>query len=225
MKVRIAELWRYPIKSIAGHRVDALELDARGVVGDRQFAVVDQDGKFGSGKDTNRFRRMDGLLDVRWEGDELHFPDGTHAPRSDADAAFSRFLGHPVQVKEEGTVSHLDAQPVHLLTTASLSWLGAELGEHVEVERFRPNLLLEVEGTSPVEMGWVGRTLSFGDVRLEISHKTKRCRMIDLSQGDLPRNSRVLRTLGDLVQVQFGAYAQVQGQGEVRVGQVGELEE
>ena len=29
----VVELWRFPVKSLLGERVDALELDARGAVG------------------------------------------------------------------------------------------------------------------------------------------------------------------------------------------------
>jgi uncharacterized protein len=57
MPMRIAELWRYPVKSMRGEQVEALTIDSRGVKGDRLFAVTDVDGKFGSGKNTRRFRK------------------------------------------------------------------------------------------------------------------------------------------------------------------------
>jgi uncharacterized protein YcbX len=47
----INELWRYPIKSMCGERVDSCSLSPRGVVGDRVWAVRDsQTGKIGSAK-------------------------------------------------------------------------------------------------------------------------------------------------------------------------------
>lgn len=39
--MRIAELWRYPVKSMGGERLDAIEVDARGVHADRLWAVRD----------------------------------------------------------------------------------------------------------------------------------------------------------------------------------------
>ncbi|MCW3009829.1 MAG: hypothetical protein JWO90_233, partial [Solirubrobacterales bacterium] len=36
--MRIAELWRHPVKSMGGERLDAVDLDARGVHADRLWA-------------------------------------------------------------------------------------------------------------------------------------------------------------------------------------------
>ena len=63
-ELRVAELWRYPVKSTAGEPMTSMPLDERGPVGDRLWAVCDEDRKLGSGKNSRRFRRMDGLLDL-----------------------------------------------------------------------------------------------------------------------------------------------------------------
>src|SRR5215217_1554886 len=77
---RVAELYRFPVKSLSGERLSRVEVDARGVVGDRLWSVRDPDGRFGSGKTTRRFRRMDGLLALRSTYDRetpvVTFPDG-----------------------------------------------------------------------------------------------------------------------------------------------------
>ena len=36
----IAELWRYPVKSMQGERCETLGVDARGIAGDRRFAFA-----------------------------------------------------------------------------------------------------------------------------------------------------------------------------------------
>src|SRR5437763_17061121 len=59
---RIAGLWRYPVKSMRGEEMPVLQFDGRGAIADRGFAIRDADGKFGSGKNTRRFRRIDGLF-------------------------------------------------------------------------------------------------------------------------------------------------------------------
>ncbi|BAL87764.1 hypothetical protein AMIS_25440 [Actinoplanes missouriensis 431] len=48
-----------------GERVPAAQVGERGLDGDRLWAVRDPDGKFGSGKNTRRFRRMPGLFQFR----------------------------------------------------------------------------------------------------------------------------------------------------------------
>ncbi|HEX6051296.1 MAG TPA: MOSC N-terminal beta barrel domain-containing protein [Gemmatimonadaceae bacterium] len=44
--VEVAALYVYPIKSCAGMSVSSVELDRRGVIGDRRFMVVDDAGRF-----------------------------------------------------------------------------------------------------------------------------------------------------------------------------------
>jgi len=47
----VAELWRYPVKSMQGERVDASDVSVSGLTGDRAYAVVDEaTGKVGSAK-------------------------------------------------------------------------------------------------------------------------------------------------------------------------------
>ncbi len=58
----VAELWRFPVKSMLGEALPSLAIDARGVEGDRLYAVCDAEGKLGSGKNTQRMRRMEGLF-------------------------------------------------------------------------------------------------------------------------------------------------------------------
>ncbi|WP_260460185.1 MOSC domain-containing protein [Streptomyces sp. WAC04114] len=84
----IGRIWRYPIKSTGGESLDEAAVDARGLVGDRLYAVRDAEGKFGSGKNTRRFQRMPGLLQLRsrypggvvTKGPELLDPDGVPVP-------------------------------------------------------------------------------------------------------------------------------------------------
>jgi uncharacterized protein YcbX len=48
--MRLVELWRYPVKSLAGERVIAAAVDARGIEGDRLWALVDPKGGIGSAR-------------------------------------------------------------------------------------------------------------------------------------------------------------------------------
>lgn len=58
----VSELWRYPVKSMLGERCESVLIHSRGVDGNRLYAVADANGKFGSGKNTRRFRRRDNLF-------------------------------------------------------------------------------------------------------------------------------------------------------------------
>jgi uncharacterized protein YcbX len=118
--------------------------------------------------------------------------------------------------------SFFDAAPIHVLTTATLEHLGELYPEgRFDVRRFRPNLVV---ATAPTEVGfvedeWLGRTLAVGEqVRLAITRPCGRCVMTTLPQGDLPRDSGILRTVARHHDVKVGVYASVIRGGTVRRG-------
>jgi len=222
-EARVVRLWRYPVKSMLGEECGSLDVDGRGVKGDRLFAVRDADGKFGSGKSTRRFRKIDGLFGFRaaYEHDvpRITFPHGHEMLGNDSNihAALSEALGQPVTLAREAGISHLDAGPLHLITTASLAWLKMLLPDaHVDDRRFRPNVLIDLPGMTQVERLWLGKTLQVGEVILRVRDLTERCVMVNLSQADLPDDPRVLRTLGRDTGPHFGVYAEVAAPGTIK---------
>jgi uncharacterized protein YcbX len=224
--MKVAALWRYPVKSMLGERCDALELEARGVRGDRAYAVRDEAGKLGSGKNTRRMRHLEGLFShqARHDAGELSviFPDG-RAMRAEDPAIhgeLSRSLGTPVRLAPESDIPHFDASPLHLLTTASLAWLRERLpAAAVDERRFRPNLVLEVSGNTPVEQHWLGRTLRVGtQVELRIVEPTERCAMTTYAQPGLAFDPAVLRCIAQQADALFGVYAEVLRPGRVSQG-------
>jgi uncharacterized protein YcbX len=220
---RVTELHRYPVKSLGGEQPDRVEVDERGVVGDRLWAVVDEDGRFGSGKTTRRFRRMPGLLDLRatYDGDVpvVAFPDGRSWRGDDPEvhAALSRHVGKPVRLEREGAVAHVDEGPVHLVTTASLA--AGSGGEPVDGRRPRANLVLDTGAVGGfVEDGWVGRRLRVGTAVLALSAPMPRCVMIGMAQEGLPDDRAVLRDVLRLHDGFLGLVADVVVPGSFEVG-------
>ena len=201
-------------------------VDTRGVAGDRRYAILNAEGRPGSGKTTRRFRQIDGLLDLRavYHDDvpELIFGDGTRMRASDPHihAALSSFLKMPVTLAREDGVSYLDAGPVHLITTAGLAWLRASLPDSViDERRFRPNLVIDASGHTQVERDWMGRTLAIGDsVKLRVADRTGRCRMVTLPQAGLPHDPRVLGSIIRDADSEFGVYADVVATGAISRG-------
>src|SRR5688572_10666116 len=168
---RIGELWRYPVKSLGGERCEELAFGARGAESDRTFAVYGADGKIGSGKTSRRFRRMEGLLHfsatLNGGVPVIACPHGSRLRGGEpaADAALSAALAEPVSVRPEHGVPHFDVAPVHLLSTASLRWLAATLGDAAppDVRRFRPNIVLDMRSDAErPEDDWPGRQLPGG---------------------------------------------------------------
>jgi uncharacterized protein YcbX len=118
----------------------------------------------------------------------------------------------------EGTF--FDAAVVHVLTTATLDRL-RELYPpgRFEVRRFRPNIVVRpaADANGFVEDDWIGSTVRIGDeVRLSITGPCPRCVMTTLAQGDLPKDSGILRTAARHNQVNVGVYATVVQGGDIR---------
>jgi uncharacterized protein YcbX len=115
-----------------------------------------------------------------------------------------------------------DLATVHLLTTATIDRLRSLYPEgRFEVRRFRPNIVVST-GTGRegfVEDAWVGRTVAIGDdVRLRITGPCPRCVMTTLAQGDLPKDSGILRAAAQHNHANVGVYAEVAAGGTVRRG-------
>lgn len=126
----------------------------------------------------------------------------------------------------EGTF--FDCAVVHLLTTATLDRL-RELYPpgRFEVRRFRPNIVVEAANGEKdfVEDAWIGKILAIGDaVRLSITGPCARCVMTTLPQGDLPRDTGILRTAAQHNRANVGVYASVLQGGKVRRGDSVRLE-
>jgi uncharacterized protein YcbX len=113
-----------------------------------------------------------------------------------------------------------DIAVIHLLTTATIDRLWALYPRgRFEARRFRPNIVVSTPGEDQgfAENAWIGRTIAIGDtVRLVITEPCPRCVMITLPQGDLPKDSGILRTAAQHNSVNVGVYASVVRGGPVR---------
>ncbi len=220
MSGTIAKLWRYPVKSMLGEACETLQIETRGPVGDRAYAVVDAEGKLGSGKNSGRHRRIEGLFDFSSEGDPpwITFPDGRRLLADDpaVHGSLSAALRMPVTLAREAGSSHHDAAPLHLVTTGSLAALRKTLpASGIDERRFRPNIVIDGEG----ENRWVGRKLQVGEVTLEVVDWTQRCVMITMAQSELADEPRILRAVAQgEAEALFGVYAEVLSSGRIRLG-------
>jgi len=199
--MRISELWRYPVKSLQGQRVNALTIADDGVVGDRHWGIVPEgEAKVLSAK------RVPELLDATVEDDVLVLPDRSRigVDEPGVHEALSAWLGRPVRLHatsaSDGLAydmtfdppddsaevfaipvppgTFLDLAPVHLLTTASLRGCAAARPDlDWDVRRFRPNVVVDVEDEPFCEDRWAGHELRLGEVVLRVTQPTVRCAM------------------------------------------------
>ena len=103
-----------------------------------------------------------------------------------------------------------DLAIVHLLTTSTLQTLAKHYPEgQFEPRRFRPNILLETDQSGFAENDWIGKTVVIDDVVLKVTDPCPRCVMTTLPQGDLPKDTRILRTAAQQNNAHVGVYAEV----------------
>lgn len=277
----IAQLWRYPVKSMVGERIAEAELDDRGLVGDRGWAARDEErgGIRGAKKIGPLMRLQARYLDEptvtnRAPRVEITLPDREGTITTDDPSvhdAVSKALDHrvtlwPLQPESdtehyrrgpsdsEDVVEELrdifgrteteplpdlsvfppeiiefesppgtyyDAFPIHLVTTASLRTL-ARLSpdSDLDVRRFRPNVLVEIDGDGFPEADWLGKRLTLGaGVELEVVAPCPRCVMVTRRVGDdLGQDRRLLRTIVREADQNVGVYATVVRGGRVAEG-------
>lgn len=137
----------------------------------------------------------------------------------------SRF---PREVLENETPpgTYKDVYPLLLVTTRSLETLQRLAPEsQVDVRRFRPNIVVELDGGSDGDLGdfpeqaWVGRQVVLGDVVLDIVDSCPRCVMITREFDDLPQDRGLLRTVVRDAGQCLGVYATVQDAGNLATGE------
>lgn len=219
----VAALRRYPVKSMAGEPLRSVRVDRRGLVGDRWYAVVDEQGHLASGKDSRRFRRHDEVFGYG----ATTGPDGAVTvgrgdrtwvvgdPRLDRD--LSESFGTAVEVRSEDRTPHQDDGQVSLVGTATLRWCAERWGDEPDPRRTRMNVVVETDEPFAEET-WVGQLLVLGSTRLHVVSPVPRCRMLDVAQDGVRPTHHWLRPLAVEREMNLGVYADVRQPGEVTVG-------
>jgi uncharacterized protein YcbX len=231
--MRVAELWRYPVKSLQGERLESADVSPDGLEGDRRFAIYDVETGFGL-----TARRVPELLFASARlltggGVEITLPDGSVATGDDA---LSAWLGRPVTLRSAAAdVARRYEDPVDFEREATSEWapfLGAAGAFHDssrarvslvstgtigawDRRRFRSNVLLDGEG----EDALVGSHVTLGGAVLDVTMQIGRCVMTTRPQpGGIERDLDVLRTIASERGACLAIGALVTQAGTVRVG-------
>ena len=247
MGTTVAEIWRYPVKSMQGERLERGMVGELGLDGDRRWALRDTaTGKLVTGKQNRDILMASARLDG--DGVLVTLPDGTEllggAPG--VDDALSEWLGRAVTLQHAGGETSavydyyidpedetsevvefptpdgtfLDASAIHILTTASVSAIAAFAPRSDwAVRRFRPTILADSGGEAGfVEDGWVGSEWRVGEVTVDVLMPTIRCGIPGRAQPGIDADMEIVRSLRRDRNALLGVYAAVTTPGEIRVG-------
>lgn len=241
----LAEIWRYPVKSMAGQMLAETDLTVAGVPGDRQFALAHGAGDFDpvapawrpKGNFVNLVRTEamaglsaafdpdTGLLTISRSGSTVA-EASVRDPYGSAGLALalSGLLGEAArgQVRlahADGVVFADTPMPlVSVINLASVRDLAERSGLDVDHRRFRGNLV--IDGLRPWgEVDWCGRRAQAGGAVLRIVEPIVRCAATHVDPDTARRNLDVVgaleRTCGH---VEMGVYAEVLTPGRVAAG-------
>ena len=226
----IAELWRYPVKSMRGESVGEVLLDPHGLAGDRRSAFTSTAAPAGkpllSGAERTAMLRCVPRLEPT---PAVMAGDGRSLPLESPEllAALTESLaatGSTLQLMRSPDLPLTDVRPVSLVSTATLRGLGVELGRPVDGQRFRSNLVLALRDDRPfAEDRLSGQTLCFGDAveapALHILERIPRCRMVSIDPRTNEADPEILRHLARHHEGRLGIYARVLRPGQLRAGQ------
>ena len=208
--MRVAALWRYPVKSMQGERLEFAHVTPTGLEGDRAFALFDLDTGFGL-----TARRVPELLfaSARWiDGNDVHItlPDGSTTTDDDE---LSSWLGRRVTLRAAATPgTRLYENPIDFEDESASGWApfqGAGAAFHDssgtqvslvstgtigswDARRFRANVVLDGED----EDAFVDHRIALGSTILAVAKRIPRCVMTTRPQpGGIGRDLDVLRTI------------------------------
>jgi len=183
--MRVAELWRYPVKSLRGERLETVEVDRDGVVGDRLVHVRQLSGRVV----TSRFRPR--LLGLRSSLDDAGEPliDGVPWMSAEARELVRAAAGPSVELVRYRGDDHgqrFDVLPLTVLTESMVETVGFDR------RRFRPNILIAgAEGLAEVD--WPGYGLRAGGVLIGVRNRRMRCVMTTFDPDTLEQDIGVFQ--------------------------------
>ena len=234
------QVWRWPVKSMAGEQVRAMRVDPRGAGGDRTHAVLHEHKGEWKPLTAREAPRM-----LAWRASYPFAPDGgldperpPHAVVNSPDGhayawedprlrdALTRDLGREVRLRRD--VNGIQDLERSLLITseATRAALAEELGRDMDLRRFRTNLHLQLDGAAPfAEHGWEGATLRFaGGVVVRLLHPCERCVIPTRDPDTQAKSPELLRHLAARHDTLFGINARVLQSGRIAAGEAVRIE-
>ena len=236
MPIKIGEveaLFRYPVKSMAGERLEAADVGWHGLDGDRRLAFHRLDDRGGFPWLTASKLPELILFAPQRRGPDVagHLPTHVRTPEGEDLAVFGQELATEVGRRHGSPVEmmHLnrgifDEASISLITSATVGEIGRLAGQRPDVRRFRPNILIaSLRSVAFEEDEWMRGVLSFGDtdeaVTIAITNRDERCSMVNLDPDSARPAAEVLKAIVRTRGNKAGVYGTVTRRGRLAVGQ------
>lgn len=182
--MHIAELWRYPVKSMAGETLQTALIREDGIEGDRIVQVIDTRGRTVTSRTRPRLLGHRAVVGP----DSEPLVDGRRWDSAEAAVAVAEAAGAGARLIRRGDPDRFDVLPLLVATDGAVAALG------YDGRRLRPNIVVGgVEGLA--ERAWEGRTLQAGPVLIGVRDLRQRCVMTTFDPDTLVQDVEVLRKI------------------------------
>lgn len=247
--MRIASLYRYPVKGLSPERLTSAQLEANSYFpGDRLFAIENGPSGFDPAAPVHqpkikylmlmrhealatlrtRFDDPSGDLVIARDGQEVLRADTTTAAGQGAiNAFFEGFMpealrGQPRLLRAPAGYRFTDSRSgfVSLINLASVADLEKRIGSGVDPLRFRGNIM--IEGLPPwSELDLVGRELiTASGLKLQVIKRIERCAATNVDPQSGARDLQLPKALMTAFgHVDCGIYCQITAGGRVAEGE------
>jgi len=206
MSPYVAELWRYPVKSLAGERVSTTALWPVGIPGDRIVRVRGPE----SVRTARRHHRLLGLHGTL-DADGAPAIDGHRWDSAEALDLVKKAAGADAWLEAWKGLDRFDILPLLVATDGAVAAFGRD------VRRLRPNIVIgDVDGLS--EREWPGAELHIGGAIIRLDSLRSRCHMTTIDPDTLQVNPDVLRDIVRRFANKLALNADIIRGGVVRVG-------
>jgi hypothetical protein len=182
--MNVTEIWRYPVKTMAGEKLQRVRLGPLGIEGDRVVHVEDARGQVITSRSHPRFLGHKGTLGL----DSEPLVDGRPWKSSEVAAAVEDIAGSGAKLVRHDGVERFDVLPLLVATDGAIAAFGHD---H---RRLRPNIVIGgVEGLA--EREWPGGCLRIGTVLIGVQDLRLRCIMTAYDPDTQVRDKEITRDI------------------------------
>ena len=211
--MHIDQLWRYPVKSMAGERLELASLGPLGIEGDRVVYVRRFLGRIATARKFPRLLSHHATLGRNGEP----LVDGRPWTDPAVAAEIEEIVGSSAKLVRDDDPGRFDVLPLLVATDGAIAAFGRD------GRRLRPNIVIGgVAGLA--ERDWEGRTLRIGEVEIALEDLRERCVMTTFDPDTQVQDVEVLRKIRREFGGRLALNARVMRPGTIAVGDPVELD-
>lgn len=205
--MKVAEIWRYPVKTMAGEKLQRVCIGTLGIEGDRVVHVEDAQERLITSRTHPRFLGHKSTLGL----DGKPLVDGRPWNSPEVAAEVVDIVGPGAKLVRYDGVERFDMLPLLVATDGAIAAFGHDL------RRLRPNIVVGgVEGLT--EREWPGGCLRIGKVLIGVRDLRLRCIMTAYDPDTLVKDEEVTRSIFQRFDGKLALNCSVIEGGEIAVG-------